>query len=548
MRQRALSVFLAVMLLAVPAMRTQAPNPSPNAPAEPGTITASSICGAGATYDQLTSAPRTQLPNQIIPYGTAPVELTFTRTEFSDRPVDAKTAASPAFCAENATYFEVDVSAAGEGYSVRSGAFESQGGGEGKLPAEAFARLESLMDNLPDDGHRVPTANHRIVVRVQRNGGETVRLYDNAQLPDEIIEMIRLTAARIKIQPPNFQPDKVWRPEEVKSLDLPETVKSWGIRNPFIASPDGSVGVLHDFATKTLTVYRGSDWPEHGMPDQSRIIRVLQEFWQPTNVYGGYAVGGEFSPDGRYLLVRWGARIGAMLYDTATWEPVTDPRLFPQNLKEYLPSSDWDLGVAVTDEGETLIWDQQSHRILSKLPGLGEFEAPPVVTNQQGQRVYTTPRAEIQSAAFSPDHTRVAIYSGPNNNVKLRLSVWDIESGQKLRDLLPVEWASYPSGQPLWWNNGRWVLAHYASQDSRSGIGLWDVETGYFKGTLDVATEKCDTREDLVVSGSRLLQRCFLGKDQQDKVLEWTIDGIRKQMDSAANPLAADAASNQKSR
>jgi len=60
-----------------------------------------------------------------------------------------------------------------------------------------------------------------------------------------------------------------------------------------------------------------------------------------------------------------------MLYDTAVWEPVTDPRLFPQNLKEYLPSPDWNLGVAVTDAGETLIWDQQSHRNLSKLPGLG---------------------------------------------------------------------------------------------------------------------------------------------------------------------------------
>ena len=478
MRQRALSVFLAV--LAVPAMRTQAPSPSPDAPAEPGTITASSICGAGATYDKLTSAPSAQSPNQIIPCGTAPVELSFTRTEFSDRRVDTKTAESPMFCAESSTYFEVDVSAAGEGYSVRSGAFGSQGGGEGKLPAEDFARLESLMDNLPDDGRRVPIANHRIVVRVQRKGGETVRLYDNAQLPDEIIDMIRLTAARIKIRPLVFQPDKVWRPEEAQSLGPPETVKFWGIRNPLIASPDGSVGVLHDFVTKTLTVYRGSDWPEHGMPDQSRMIRVLPEFWQP-DTYGGYAVGGEFSPDGRYLLVRWGARIGAMLYDTATWQPVTDPRLFPQNLKEYLPSPDWDLGIAVTDAGETLIWDQQSHRIISKLPGLGEFEAPPVVTNQQGNRVYTTPGAEIQSAAFSPDRSLVAIYSGPNNNVfKLRLSVWVIESGQKLRDLLPVEWASYPSGRPLWWNDGRWLLAHYASQDSGSGIGLWDVETGYF--------------------------------------------------------------------
>ena len=519
--------------------------PPPVSPAQPATITASSICGAGATYDQLTGASTTPPPH-IIPMGAAPVELTITSTNFNDRPVDAKTAASPTFCTESTTFVGVDVSTAGEIHTFRSGAFGSQGGG-GRLPADDFARLESLTDDLSDDGHRVPPANRRIVVRVQRNGAQTVRLYDKANLPDEIIEMIRLTGARIKIQSPVFQPNKVWSPEEAQSLDLPGTARPWGIRNPFIVSPDGSVGVLHDFVTKTLTVYRGSDWPERGMPDKSRIIRVLQEFWQP-DVYGGYAVGGEFSPDGQYLLVRWGGHIGAMLYDTTTWQPVTDPRLFPQNLKEYLPSPDWDLGIAVTDAGETLIWDEQSHRVMSKLPGLGEFEAPPVITNQQGNRIYTTPSAEIQSAAFSPDRTRVAIYSGPDNIAKLRLSVFDIESGQKLRDLWPVAWTSYPNGQPVWWNNGRWLLAHYASQYSGSGIGLWDVDTGRFKGTLDLATEKCDTRDDLIVSGSRLLQRCFLGKDQQGKVLEWTVDGIGKQMDSAANPLAAEPASNQESR
>lgn len=519
--------------------------PPPVTPAQPATITASSICGASATYDQLTGASTTPPPH-IIPMGIAPIELTITSTNFNDRPVDAKTAASPMFCMQSTAFVGVDVSTAGEFHTFQDGEFGSQGGG-GKLPADDLTRLESLMDDLPEDGHRVPPANRRIVVRVQRNGAQTVRLYDKANLPDEIIEMIRRTGARIEIPSPVFQPDRVWSPDDAKSLGLSGTSRPWGIRNPFISSPDGSVGVLHDFVTKTMTVYRGSDWPEHGMPDQSRIIRVLQEFWQP-DTYGGYAVSGEFSPDGRYLLVRWGACIGAMLYDSATWQPVTDPHLFPQNLKEYLPSPDWNLGIAVNDSAEAFIWDQQSHRILSKLPGVGELEAPPVITNQQGNRVYTTPSAEIQSVAFSPDRTLVAIYSGPDNITKLRLSLWEIESGNKLRDLWPIAWTSYPSGHPVWWNNGRWLLAHYASQYSGSGIGLWDVETGRFKGTLDLTTEKCDARADLIVSGSRLLQRCFLGKDQQDKVLEWTVDGIRKQMDLAANPLATDPAPNQESQ
>lgn len=538
MNQRAPSaVFLMITVFAASATRAQTTTPPPGARAQPGTITASGVCGAGATYEQLTGVSRSPSPPQIIPFGTAPVELTISSTEFSDRRVDAKTAASQALCWDNTLSVGVDVSTAGEIASFANGEGSFRGGGGGKLAALDFARLESLMENLPDDGHRVPPADRRIMVRVQRNGGETVRLYDNANLPDEIVDMIRITGARIKVQMPVFQPDKVWSPEETQSLDLPKTTRPWGIRNPLIVSPDGSVGVLHDFVTKTLTVYSGGDWPMAGMPDKSRILRVLPEFWQP-DTYGGYAVGGEFSPNGRYLLVRWGNRIGALLYDTATWQPVTDPRLFPQNLKEYLPSPDWDLGVAVTAAGETLIWDQLSHRILSKLPGLGKLDPPPVITNQKGVRVYTEPSAEIQAAAFSPDHMRVAIYGGPDDVHKLRLSIWDIESGQVLKDLSPMEWFSYANGAPFWWKNGRWLLARYASQFGGGGIGLWDVETGRFKGTLDLATEKCDAREDLIVSGSRLLERCFAGKNQDGKVLEWSVDGVTNQMSSAASRFA----------
>jgi WD40 repeat protein len=152
-----------------------------------------------------------------------------------------------------------------------------------------------------------------------------------------------------------------------------------------------------------------------------------------------------------------------------------------------------------------------------------------VIHDGQGRLVYTTPSAEIQSATFSPDQTRVAIYSGPNDIHKLRLNVWDIENGTKLRDLWPVEWLSYPSGKPLWWEGDRWLLARYASQFSGSGIGLWDVETGRLKGTLDL-TNECDAREELVASGSRLLQRCFPGKDQKAKVLEWSVDGVTIQI------------------
>lgn len=305
-------------------------------------------------------------------------------------------------------------------------------------------------------------------------------------------------------------------------------------------SPDGSTGVLHDFTTKTLTVYAAGAWPENGgLPKDGKIVRVIPEFWQPP-VYGGYVVNSEFSPDGRSLLVTWGNRIGALLYDTGTWQPITDTRLFPQNLKEYLHSPDWSQGIAVTGDGETLVWDWQKHRVLSKLPGLGEFEPAPVVTDKPGHRIYDTPSAEIRSVAFSPDRARVAIYSGPESIFKLRLSIWDIETGKEERDLRPVAWTSYPSGEPVWWDNGQLLLAPYSSQFSGGGVGLWDTETGRFKGSLG-SLENCEPHSRLVVAGDKLLQQCSAGKGQDSRVLEWSLTAVQKQSEDFANEISGES-------
>jgi WD40 repeat protein len=505
-----------------------------NAPAaQPGTVAASSVCGVNETYDQLTADERKPPPPRIIPFGKSPIELTITATEFSDKLVDAREATSFDFCWRSTLWVGVNVSTSGEVASFMNGRGADRGGGGGKLASEDFARLQSLMDNLPDDHHRVPPATRRIVVEAGRDGVATVRLYDSGNLPDEIIEMIRLTGARIKIATRIFQPDRVLPPAEVRNLDQPVRRKHY---EGLAISPDGSIGVLHSFVTKTLTVYQGSAWPQNGgIPEGGKIIRVIPEFWQPPQ-YGGYWVDSEFSPDGRYLLVSWGQRIGALLFDTTSWEPVTDPRLFPQNLKEYLHSPDWNMGIAVTDNGDALVWDEQSHCIVSKLPGFGELEAPPVVTDKQGNRVYTAGMGEVQSAAFSPDRTSVAIFSGPDDIFKLRLSIFDIQSGKKERDLRPVAWTSYPSGGPVWWNDGQWLLAPYSSQFSGGATGIWDAETGHFLGALDFSG--CDARVSPVIAGTTLLQTCLMGKGHDDKLLEWTVDGVRKQIESAERPVA----------
>jgi len=482
-------------------------------------ITVPSVCGVAGTYDQLTDPWRYASVPQDIPLGTAPIELTIQTTEFRDQPVPEKIASVPDFCLWNAPSIGVYVSTGGELFSFARGDDHRINGvgGDGKLPAGAFARLESLMDDLPDDGRRVPPPERRVFVIVQRGDSPIVRIYDSGNLPDSVIEMIRLTKARIKIMTPAFQPDKVLRPEDAGNLA--PAVACAG-RVFLTISRDCSLAVEHDLVTKTLIVYQGRAGSQNGPVMGGSIIRVIPEFWQP-DVYGGYAVGTEFSPDDRYLLVAWGARVGVLLYDTSTWEPVTDPNVFPQNLKEYLHTPDWALGVGVNEAGETVVWDWQAHRVLSKLPGLGEFEQPPVIKDRQGNRIYDIPSADIEAAEFSPDRTRVAIYTG----IDAHLSIWDVESGNNLRNFWPPNSILSPSGKPLWWNNGKWLLAGQGN-----GKGIWDATTGHFLGTLDLSG--CEARDALVMVDERLRQHCFDGNSHPGNVLEWSQDRVQKQLDA----------------
>jgi hypothetical protein len=203
--------FLFGLALGMPAV----PSPPQNAaqlPERPGLhreISAAEVCGGGKSYDQITGEWRLSKPGRF-PQATAQTELTIQTTEFADPPVIppnpfhltlAQSVSRPDFCDWNMLSVGVDVSAIGEMNHFANGEGAMRGG-SGSLTPEALLRLESLMSELPDDGHRVPPPTRRVVVAMWRSGAQIVRLYDSANPPASLIEMIRLTAARIKTETP----------------------------------------------------------------------------------------------------------------------------------------------------------------------------------------------------------------------------------------------------------------------------------------------------------------------------------------------------------
>jgi hypothetical protein len=504
--------YLVVCLILAQAASARArPQSAARLPAgEQAPATALSVCGVSGTYDQLTDPWRHAPVKQDPPLPAAPIELTIQSTEFSDRPVTEKITSITDFCYWNALRVGVYVSAEAELIRFRFPDGHSIYGEDGgdKLPPEVFARLEALMNDLPDDGRRVPPPQRRVFVVVRKGDSPSVRLYDSGNLPDSVIEMIQLTGARIKVVMPALQSDNALRPDATSN---PDPAARCQARVFYSVNKDCSLAAEHDLVTKTLIIYQ-----------RSQVLRVIQEFWQP-DVYGGYAVGTEFSPDNRYLLVGWGWANGILLYDTSTWEPVTDPNLFPQRLLEYLHSPDWSLGIGVNDSGEALLWDWRAHRIVAKLPGLGKLRP-----SDTPNGVYNRPGGEIQSASFSPDGTRVAI-TGPDGHI----SVWETATGRKLRDFPPPATVLAPRGKTLWWNDGRWLVAGQGHK------GIWDTATGRFLGSLDVSG--CDARDDLTIVGERLHQSCFTNNHHPNE-LEWTVGSVQRQLDSFARQVAKDSA------
>jgi hypothetical protein len=72
----------------------------------------------------------------------------------------------------------------------------AKGGGYYAPPPPDRARLDDLLNHLPGDLSRVPPPNRKLFIQVQSGGTITARLYDRANLPESILEILRLTRCR----------------------------------------------------------------------------------------------------------------------------------------------------------------------------------------------------------------------------------------------------------------------------------------------------------------------------------------------------------------
>lgn len=402
----------------------------------------------------------------------------------------------------------VEVSVKGSIAAFLNGNGAFRGSGSGRLPPDIFAEIEQLLGKLPDDGHRLPPAGHSwVTVDVLRDGVRIARVYDQSDLPDEVIEMIRLTGARIPVFTPVFQHTMRWPSLEQFIADgapaqHPEVPHPGGHELAF--SPGGNLiarwetSDYVDCCPRSLTS-RFSITPAAG----GDPVFVITDVSHPQPPSGGtldiQATRALFSPDGRtFLLVT--NRPEVRLYDTAHWQLIGD--LLPPDAIDYIPSPDWKTGVAFSGAGGTVLWDVANRTVLKKLDLAGK----------------------LLTAVFSPDGKVVAITSHSDGH-PVQLTLWDASDGHRIRELYPVDWQSSVQGTPQWWDGGKYIFAGFGSAFGSPGVGIWEVSTGRFRGSLATCFNSFSTEPfDPQLGG--LHQYCSSGE-----VWGWNPDEILQQLE-----------------
>lgn len=397
--------------------------------------------------------------------------------------------------------------------SFRRGSFGVQGGGLDQLTKDELERLKHLIRQLPDDNSKLPPVGHRIVLQVATGSEVLARVYDLANAPETVLEILRLSHCGIRPITLDFPPQKKWPAAELSKTGIPADAIRF--RGPDIEettilaiSPDHYLTVrqvLHDTPAVTITDTNPSNF--------IRVLRVPQ----PENRFVGIT-DAQFTPDERYLMLLT-TLPAVRIYDTKDWQLVGSLPDVPAKASLYYPSPDWKYGIAVYANGNVALWDAPSRRQIARIDTDGGLSA----------------------VSFSPDDSMVATTSGHENKdhfSTFHLRIWNVLSGELIEELLPVEQTTHDDiGAPIWWQDGRYLLAEVRDNPFRTyyEIGIWSVASGRFRGGFSGCSYSPDPLS-VVLYDSKLFERCRDGM-----ILMWDAAAATDKIAAYENSLTKSA-------
>lgn len=388
-----------------------------------------------------------------------------------------------------------------------------QGGGPDQLPADALKILRPLMaglrEHMPDDFSRLPPRGRRVVLQVSKGSDILARVYDRADMPDSVVEILGLTGATHGPLMMEFAPSRTGAegiPPDTLGVRIPHP------KDPATKALRADTVTLAISPDRSLVVTRYLPFDGRLVVTDTKRGSVVYEQRDGTlNDRWIYISHAWFTPDGGFLLAL--SNLPAIyIYDTKTWKPVDTLPGMPLGGVAYYPASDWRHGLVVSKAGgvdqSVDMWDVGAGRKLAALELYGE----------------------LQSVTFSPDGSLAAVVSVRQNQDQsstFHLRIFETKTGKFVRELPSLYYFQHDEmGDPMWLENGKYLLAE--TRESRFGgyvVAIWNVESGKLRGGFS-GCEYSDDPFDVALSGQQLFKWCRDGK-----LLMWDVAAAIRQIE-----------------
>ena len=377
-----------------------------------------------------------------------------------------------------------EISAEGVGRWFSYNAFGTKGSCCSQIEKNELERIDQILADLPSDHARLPPNGRRLVLQIPENDAYKVRVYDLADAPDEILELLRLAKTGFRSSVLWFNPETQWTAADysndgglavtsderrIISSGLNEPIKIWDANsreliaetakpqnvpfNGLILSPNDSVAAING-------------WGEIGLLDMKTLqpIRVIEEPF--INRKRHQLSNPQFIENGKFLLIE-SDEPALQIYDTKTWRCVGGLPEIPREAISYYPARSKNLAVYQSRDGQIFLRDTKRGRNLAALDN-----------------------AKIKYAAFSSDESLfavVTVHPGTGNTwTRYRIRIWNAE-GKFVKELLPFERDFCESVKGLAWSpDDKYILAANKADIffTSRGISIWSVATGRHRGEL----------------------------------------------------------------